>query len=362
MALLARLTNFTPNTPILSATVNGEFNQLVNALNGVSTGTNLLVRFSSASTAVIAIDQLSSGPIVQFKQGGVELASISNSGNFTTSGTLNSTGAISSSSTITGTRLISTIALGTAPLTVTSTTKVSNLNADQVDGLEGADFVRKSDTSTQTLVSDLTISKTTATLNLNSTTSSRNVRLVNDNTNWSFINDSLGTTPIQMNLTGTSIVTFGVAPRYGSDPSNNDDLSRKSYVDNKLTVFSTSWYYPVVPSATESVESVGRFLCPAGTSITIQQIRIVYGNGSHTSGGTLTWTLKAKNSSGSGLTDIGTITLDNTNNTGNVVYVNDVADYPLSNADQIYPLLTTRSGTITETGVTINIIGYQKLN
>lgn len=41
--------------------------------------------------------------------------------------------AIDSTSTITGTRLISTIANGTAPLTVTSTTLVNNLNADLLD-------------------------------------------------------------------------------------------------------------------------------------------------------------------------------------------------------------------------------------
>lgn len=53
---------------------------------------------------------------------------------------LTATGAISTSSTVTatdyvqGSRLISNIADGTAPLTVTSTTVVANLNADNVDG------------------------------------------------------------------------------------------------------------------------------------------------------------------------------------------------------------------------------------
>jgi hypothetical protein len=50
------------------------------------------------------------------------------------SSTLTVTGALTGSSTIQGTRLISTIATGTAPLTVTSTTAVANLNADMVDG------------------------------------------------------------------------------------------------------------------------------------------------------------------------------------------------------------------------------------
>ena len=56
-----------------------------------------------------------------------------------TGGTVTATGAISGttltgSSTVQGTRLISTIATGTAPLTVASTTVVTNLNADLLDG------------------------------------------------------------------------------------------------------------------------------------------------------------------------------------------------------------------------------------
>lgn len=47
---------------------------------------------------------------------------------------LNVTGAITSVSTVQGTRLISTIATGTAPLTVASTTQVTNLNASQLIG------------------------------------------------------------------------------------------------------------------------------------------------------------------------------------------------------------------------------------
>jgi hypothetical protein len=45
--------------------------------------------------------------------------------------------------TIQGTRLISTIATGTSPLAVTSTTAVTNLNADLLDGLHSSAFLRK---------------------------------------------------------------------------------------------------------------------------------------------------------------------------------------------------------------------------
>ena len=45
-----------------------------------------------------------------------------------------STGKVICASTMSATSLISTVATGTAPLTVTSTTKVTNLNADLLDG------------------------------------------------------------------------------------------------------------------------------------------------------------------------------------------------------------------------------------
>jgi hypothetical protein len=48
---------------------------------------------------------------------------------------------LSSTGTITGTRLISNIATGTAPLSVTSTTKVDNLNVDLLDGIDSSRIV-----------------------------------------------------------------------------------------------------------------------------------------------------------------------------------------------------------------------------
>jgi hypothetical protein len=56
----------------------------------------------------------------------------------------------STTGTLTGTRLISSIATGTAPLTVTSTTKVENLNADLLDGLDSAAFMRADGATTTT--------------------------------------------------------------------------------------------------------------------------------------------------------------------------------------------------------------------
>lgn len=50
------------------------------------------------------------------------------------------TGALTNSSTISGSKLISTVATGTAPIQVSSTTLCTNLNADMVDGYEVSNF------------------------------------------------------------------------------------------------------------------------------------------------------------------------------------------------------------------------------
>ena len=52
--------------------------------------------------------------------------------------TIGSGGTLTATGTVTGTRLISTIATGTAPLTVTSTTEVANLNAALLNGFASA--------------------------------------------------------------------------------------------------------------------------------------------------------------------------------------------------------------------------------
>lgn len=50
------------------------------------------------------------------------------------------TGALTNSSTISGSKLISTVATGTAPIQVSSTTLCTNLNADMVDGYRVSEF------------------------------------------------------------------------------------------------------------------------------------------------------------------------------------------------------------------------------
>lgn len=85
MALLTRTTpDFIPNTLIESQQVDNELNQLVNALSGVSTNKDILLKYSHATDPVLRVDQLGAGVIQQWLQNSVEKARILNDGSLFT--------------------------------------------------------------------------------------------------------------------------------------------------------------------------------------------------------------------------------------------------------------------------------------
>lgn len=102
--------------------LDAEFNQYVGAtgiFNGGTTGTKLLVKSSDGSDPPIEIDQIGAGPLAEWKQNGALKTSIANSG-----------------------QIVSAVTTGTAPLSVASTTVVTNLNADTVDGIQGSNIAQ----------------------------------------------------------------------------------------------------------------------------------------------------------------------------------------------------------------------------
>lgn len=152
MAFLARLHDFTPATLIQSAQVDNEFNQLINALSGLSSANDFLLKYSHASDPVLTLDQVAGGLIQTWKQNNVEKARVNNNGGIQTTN-----------------QLISTIVTGTAPINVASTTVCPNLNADLLDGLNASNFVRN-DIAGQLVTSDFNISGTAPSLTLTDTT------------------------------------------------------------------------------------------------------------------------------------------------------------------------------------------------
>ena len=115
---ISRQSTFTEGATLSAAQLNAEFEHIVDAFDG--TGTIALeVGYSAADQPTLTVDNTGSGIVAEFQV------------NSTAKVRINADG-----------QLQSTIATGTAPLIIASTTAVNNLNADQVDGYEAADFIR----------------------------------------------------------------------------------------------------------------------------------------------------------------------------------------------------------------------------
>lgn len=104
------------------------------AINIISTGANSIsLKYNSADATSVILNGTQFKPF-DAANGKLALGSTNARWNGVYSTTGSFSGAVTSSSTIQGTQLKSTVATGTAPLTVASTTKVTNLNADLLDG------------------------------------------------------------------------------------------------------------------------------------------------------------------------------------------------------------------------------------
>src|SRR5262245_37384001 len=212
-------------------------------LNGGTTGKKLLVKTSDGTDPPVDQDQIGAGLLARWKQNGTLKASITNAGQITTA-----------------------IATGTSPLSVVSTTVVTNLNADKVDGFD----------------------------------------LVGNKTAWAY---------------GWFI----------------DDPSVFTTQDDTLL--------PV-------------FIVPAGNTIASTVVKVTFYGGSHTTGGSLDFRPVFTAAAGGAGSELGTVLLDNTNNTARVTYSATCAT-SLATGDKISLKLAGRSGTITERKVSVSVHGTQ---
>lgn len=246
---------------------------------------------------------------------------------------------------------------------------------------------------------------------------SKTVRMSVNGANWDFANDTLGTVPIRIDtttnnitvlnnfsITSTPILTFNrasvsktwiqtinstgefvigensisnaivIAHTTGvctfeeipigpaANPTTANQLTRKEYIDIKTTAFSINFFEsdPTVLSfVTEDRASV---IIPDGTNMLLTKLRICYVAGSHTTGGTLSYIIRRHPNGSATDIDLGTVTLDNTNNATRIVYTVDIADVALTSGDIITYYMSNRTGTITERAVTVSAIGTQRLS
>lgn len=130
----------TSRAPLASPTFTGTLTAptvLLTTADTATTASHYIVE--TASDGIIRPKTLANTRTEIVTTGAVNAAAATTVGTVT-SGIWNA-GAVTSSGVVQGTTLTSTIAIGTAPLTVTSTTKVVNLNADLFDDINSDKFV-----------------------------------------------------------------------------------------------------------------------------------------------------------------------------------------------------------------------------
>jgi hypothetical protein len=155
----------------------------------------------------------------------------------------------------------------------------------------------------------------------------------------------------------TQVTTFNQIPVLpASTPTTANQATRKQYVDDRQVSFSVSFTIVDPASADLNESDFGSLVIPAGGQYTITKCKVVYQNSSHTSGGSVTIRLFQL-----GVSDRCSISLDNTNNTVNTIYTDDVGDFTAAENAVFSPYIQARSGTITEKNVSFIVEGFRKV-
>ena len=282
---LARVTDFVPATPILSAEVDAEFNQLVNFLNGTTTNVKATLDVSDSGDPPLELNQLSTGPILKGFQAGVEKFRIRNDGSLRTPGVYD-----------------------------------TNDNEQLLFSL------------TASAVNEFTM-KNAATGNppqLQATGGDANVGIT-------LVPKGSGVVKIQAGL-----------------PTANEDAANKLYVDGRKVSFIAGFSINDPSSATLNSRLFGSLVIPAGGVVTITKLKIMFREGSHTAGSSVTINFDL-----SGTGDIGTLQFSDTNNTAGAVYENNIGDITATE-NQVYSVyISARSGTNSERNAMAYIEGYR---
>lgn len=306
-SLLSRFTTFVPNTTILSNDHNQELNRIVNLLNGTTTNLKAVLKTSDVGDPPLEIDQLSTGPLLKLFQGGVLKAQVSNSGNW-----------------------------------------LFNQSAGFIGDQNGNEYLKFA--TTASAVNELSIT--------NAATGNRPViGPTGGDTNIGLDISPKGTG--QLFITGSSPVRLPT----GVSPSNDDDAARKKYVDDSTVAFGVTVGTEADPSTASVTTESDRysFFVPDGNTMTITKLKVKFQQGSHTAGAgnVLSYTIRVRGAT-SGSTDLGPISLNDTNNTIHNTYTLDISDHVLTAGDSVTYFISTRTGTITERAVSIGFVGTQK--
>jgi hypothetical protein len=326
MSYLARLYDFTPSTLIQSAQVDAEFAQLVDILGGAKTDTQVKI-VHAAATSLLELDNTGGGLVASFKVAGVEKAKVNASGQFE-----------------------STIATGTAPFVVASTTAVTNLNADTVDGVHGTNLL-VDNAASQTIDGGATTvieikSDTLSTLRFLDDIGGSNphMRIQTDGTSimeWYRYNGT-DTHALLLDLSSTGVLRDGSGNQYAT----------QAYVETKKTAWSYGVFYAggVDPSVIQAI-----WVVPDDVdTMQVDHLKWVYQSGSPT--GTTQIKLQHKNSLGveQNTTTISILSTDGSLKT----LTSDIADWTLAVDDFLQWTIVADGG---HQDISIHAQGWQSM-
>lgn len=195
--MLARLYTFSPGTTIQSAQMNAELDQLVKLVSGQKLEPALF-KSSSTSDPSVAVDNTGGGVVMEWRVGGTAKAKV------------NVTGQIES-----------LLATGTAPFVVASTTKVTNLNADLLDGKDIAELL---------LSTAPAVKESSGSSRLDLEQSAGHLRFVSDATGLTVSNVTTTLPLLSINKSTRVVTVYGAID--GVAASAGTHLTQKTYVDS----------------------------------------------------------------------------------------------------------------------------------
>lgn len=136
---------------------------------------------------------------------------------------------------------------------------------------------------------------------------------------------------------------------------NADKLDDRHAIEWKIS-FAPSFTINDPSTANLNSREFGSIVIPAGGSHFITKTKVMFRNGSHMAGGSLTFKVDR-----AFVGDISTLSLNDTNNTAATLYTDDIADLAVPEGAIINCYISARSGTINERDVSIIVEGYRTL-
>lgn len=320
---LSRYTTFVAGAKLPAASLEGEFDNLVDALTA-AINKDISITYNNSDVASLTLDNTGSGKPLSAKIGGTEKFYIS----------------------ATHGQIASTVPTGQPPLIVASTTEVANLNAASVGGVAAAALAQlAATTNTFDAGANTTIllqGGTTA----NIVTYDDDVGAVDGQyyrirhsgqvVTWGGSSD--GSTYDLMFRLNHASGTNGAAQISTDGGSNFYDIASENYVDAKLTTISFGAFYE---GALATSSKQPRFIVPADIENgDITKVYCTYQSGTVTDDSVIT--LTHYNAAGTSLATA-PVTLLSTQTVGAAV-ATDITDMALSAGDQLGWTVTTASG------------------